>query len=505
MPNTNTTNPLWEKQEQYVDPILKQATDIYNTGAPEYYPGSTVADLAPVTIQGLNTGVDAAVGAQTDIANANTNLLTGILSGDDAATQRLAQQAAAATGSPFGGAGTFGGARHAQAATGAAADAIAARQLQASGLASNAQGVAAQPGITLTDIGSVTQDHEQAKLDADKAKYDYNANQPYNWLNQYKDALSFSGTSPGTNTTNSPTALETVVGIGSVLGGAFGLAEGGEVTPSSNYEWKMVDGRYQLVPVTQATPVNEVVEPTNTNYIPTPINVEPDVITEEEQRIKEMTEGKEGIPDHVELNPDGSIAHNDPGRNISTIGLDGDLQDTHSYSKFSQGDSFKGKDFTKAPGVGGIIGDVFKSTTIGKGLNALGVDFGGPKDGNAWSNPTTGATVDVGYGDWQVDPSLAEKAGYTVQGNTHTKGIKSFFTDRPGLSKDVTPTATTTPTTTAPTTSTPQNDGPGDGPDYSAQGDWGGASFDGHGGVSGLNQGGEVGSWEQIIRSLGVR
>ena len=222
MPTTTQSNPLWDLQAQYLPGTFQAATDIYNQGAPGYYPGSTVAGLDPVKTQGLNLGVDAALGAQTDLANTYATQLGGIAGGTDAYTQQLANQAAGATNFGYGQAGTLGSARHANAASQAAANTIADRQLSALGQIPQAQDAVAQPGQTLSQIGGVTQDYAQSLIDADKKKYDYQANQPYNWLNQYQSALAPQGISAPTTTNQQATGLETATGIASIIGGLFG-------------------------------------------------------------------------------------------------------------------------------------------------------------------------------------------------------------------------------------------------------------------------------------------
>ena len=336
MPITTQTNPLWDAQSPYLTQTFGAAQDLYNKGAPGQYGGNTVAGFDPVRAQGLNLGVDAATGAQQNIANANTNLLTGILGGTDAYTNQLAQQAAQATGSAFGKSGTLGSSRNYQAANNAAAQAIGDRQLDASRLAANAQGVATNPGQSLQDIGATTQGYQQSLADANKTNYDAQANQPYNWLKQYQNLLTPNASAP-TSTSDSATLWEKILGIGTTAAGLgvtisderaktniqdynqggqtpnlysynnqayggrpevgvmaqevaqtdpdmvrqdplsgilgvdyqglsnrypsvpssptemTGYADGGFVPQTSNFDWEMVDGRYQLVPQEQNT------------------------------------------------------------------------------------------------------------------------------------------------------------------------------------------------------------------------------------------------------------
>ena len=75
-----TSNPVADLQTPYLSDIYKQAQQQYQVGqlAPNYYPGQTVAGFDPVRAQGVNIGVDTALGAQTDLAQGQTNLLNNI-------------------------------------------------------------------------------------------------------------------------------------------------------------------------------------------------------------------------------------------------------------------------------------------------------------------------------------------------------------------------------------------------------------------------------------------
>ena len=221
--SSTSINPLWDLQAQYLPGTFQAATDIYNRGAPGFYPGQSVAGFDPVRAQGTNLAVDAALGPQQQLAGQQSDFLSGILGGTDQATSTLAQQAAQATGGAFGQSGTFGSARHAQAANNAATQQILDRQFDAADRVAGAQQTALAPAQTLTQAGRSFQDYQQDLLDADKQRYDYQANLPFNWLQQYQSALAPAGISAPTSTTQQQGG-----GIGGFLSGLFG-AEGGEV------------------------------------------------------------------------------------------------------------------------------------------------------------------------------------------------------------------------------------------------------------------------------------
>lgn len=253
MPTTTSTssNPFYDIIAPYLSKPLQRAQSLYDTGqlAPAYYPGETVAGFDPTRAQGINLGVQAGLGPQQQLADAYTSGLLGIAQGTDPTTQRLATQAAAASAPTFAGAGTIGGARHAQAANKAAADAIANRQLSALSRIPSAQAAALQPGKTLADAGSTFQDYQQAQIDADRKRYAYNVGRPTAALQQYQELLGYPNVAsyaPTTTTSTEPSGVQSAIdtglgnlagsvisGLGSSILGGFGFAGGGEIPSGS--------------------------------------------------------------------------------------------------------------------------------------------------------------------------------------------------------------------------------------------------------------------------------
>ena len=275
------SNPQWDLQAPHLSNIYGAAQDIYNQGDIGYYPGSTVAGFDPVRAQGLNLGVDAALGPQQQLAQGQTNLLSGILAGTDPGTLRAAQQAAAPINTGASNAGVLGGARANYARDAATTDAILGRQLQASSQVGQAQLNAARPGQSLADIGSTFQDHTQAGITADNARWTDQRNQPFNWLNQYRDVIGPTQAPQTTTQQETPSAFGAITGISSLLSGGL-FNQGGQVPqvptsqvaqgiyspvdtqqvnyagsnwqrPQPNYGWAIIDGRYQLVPANPGT------------------------------------------------------------------------------------------------------------------------------------------------------------------------------------------------------------------------------------------------------------
>lgn len=239
---TTTQNPLWDLQAQYLPESFRQAEQIYFQGAPQYYPGQTVAGFDPVRAEGINRGLQAAAGPQQQLADAYSQGILGIAQGTDPATQRLASQAGAAVNQAASGAGVLGGSRAQRAGQTAAADVIAGRQLQALSQIPQAQQAALAPAQTYGAAGRTQQDYQQSLIDADRDRYSYQSNLPFNWLRQYQQGLGFPGSTsaPTTSTVqNQPSGLETATGLLSLasgVGGLFGIfAEGGEVPGSFNW------------------------------------------------------------------------------------------------------------------------------------------------------------------------------------------------------------------------------------------------------------------------------
>ena len=268
---TSTQNPLWDLQAQHLPGIYDTARDIYNQGDQGPYAGSTVAGLDPVRAQGLNLGVDAALGAQTDLAKGQTDLLSGILSGTDAGTQTLANQAAQASQGIYGTGGTLGSARGQQAAANAASQAILGRQLQASGQVAQAQNNATRPGATLAGIGTTTQGQTQAEIDADVTRHQDLRNQPFNWLNQYRNVIGSPQAPTETTNTTSPSFVDQFTEGLSL----FGFAEGGEVPRTPSFSWETVDGRPQIQ-INPEGPKPSNPSATSGRYIPPVIDYNPE-------------------------------------------------------------------------------------------------------------------------------------------------------------------------------------------------------------------------------------
>lgn len=252
---TDTSNPLWNLQAEYFPEVFRQAEDIYFQGAPEYFPGKTVADLDPVQVQGLNRQV-AATGGQQGLSDALTggvqagipgiqgayDTLSGFAAGTDPVLQDLANRASQATQGQYAGAGTLGSARGTRAGAQAASDTIANTRLNAAQSLGNlglsaaqlvptAQSAALAPAQSLQEVGGFKRLYDQDLINAERERYDYNVNLPYNWLSQFSTALSPNAAAPTTQTqttSEKASGLESAVGtvgaVGSLLSGLGTIA-----------------------------------------------------------------------------------------------------------------------------------------------------------------------------------------------------------------------------------------------------------------------------------------
>lgn len=218
MPKTTTTqsteHPYWEYQKQYAPGYLDKVKEFEEAG-PQV--AGTNEDLDAGT-EGIRTGA----GTATDLAGTYADYLPGIISGDDATTQRLARQAGGAAANPYTQAGTLGSARQQRASAGAAADTIANRQMQALGMIPQAQLSQVLPGQWQQQSGMLQRGIEQEQLNA-----------PYTHLNQvgglYGFGPGFTGPQTTTTTNNQQaTGWEKFMGgLSAVTGIAklFGLSD----------------------------------------------------------------------------------------------------------------------------------------------------------------------------------------------------------------------------------------------------------------------------------------
>ena len=265
----------WEGQQPYLKDVFQQSQDFYNSGAlaPDYYSGNTIADQSNWTTQANQMQADRALNGDASISTykgAMDNIASGNAMANNAGLTALNQmttavnpyssallndaigQANASIDSGFSGAGRYGSGAHENAKADSVADltnqfysnaydkqieaATQAGQLYNSGL--DTQISASQQGQELANqaykdaemlsqAGANVDAFNQAKIDADIDRYNYDQQKALTALSNYNQLVQ--GTYGGTNTSTgkqnySPSALGTAVGGTALAGGLLDAA-----------------------------------------------------------------------------------------------------------------------------------------------------------------------------------------------------------------------------------------------------------------------------------------
>ena len=244
----------WGPQQQYLKNLFSRANTLYGTGGPQYFDGSTVADLSPQTNEALTGLFDRGMGG-SPLNQAASTQLESTINGDflnnnpyldqmydrasSAVTRSFNDVQVPGMNAVFAKSGRTGSGLHANAYDmqldnlGRTLEGLSAniyggdyanerqRMLQASALAPE---VAAQDYTDMNaalQAGSIRDAQNQAKLTDDVNRFNFNQMRPYENLNRY---ASYIGGSYGqTGQTESP-LYENNAGqaIGGALAG-FGL------------------------------------------------------------------------------------------------------------------------------------------------------------------------------------------------------------------------------------------------------------------------------------------
>lgn len=185
----------------------------YNKGAPDYYPGQTVADFSPQQQQSIQGITNLATQGNPNFSAANNELNKTISGGylnSNPYFDQVAQNVRQPTDSAFAMGGRYGSGQHDAAVAGALApyayqNYAQERQNQLSAINQVAPIDQAQyyGQQQLGNVGAAVQQQGQNVINADISKYDYNTNKDTNWLNQYLGTLN--GASGGSSTTTQPT------------------------------------------------------------------------------------------------------------------------------------------------------------------------------------------------------------------------------------------------------------------------------------------------------------
>ena len=270
----NVTDP-WSGIQPYLKNAYSAADDIYKGGAPGYYPGNLIAPQSANTQTALqNLGQRGAAGS--DITRAAQGQLQDTLSGTylngetpgfqgalNAATRPIidnyTKTIMPGMDSNFSSAGRYGSGAHAMASGDAAGglmdalgDTTSRMVYQNYGDERNRQiqGMLFAPEMAAQDYkdiaaqgeaGAAEDAYAQAQIDADLAKYNYDANKDYNWTSQYLGLLNGANGGSSTQTGPRPNPITGALGggiaglgLGSSLFGAGG-ALSSLVAPASLY------------------------------------------------------------------------------------------------------------------------------------------------------------------------------------------------------------------------------------------------------------------------------
>lgn len=237
---------------KYLDTELQngvaQSRDLYDQGAPAYYPGQTVAGFTPTQTAAQNATIARATDGSPLVNDAQTladNTINGQYLNDNPYLDQLMQtygaKANATANSTFNKSGRLGSGANVATAGQAISDATLPYLFQnyqnERGLQNSAMGQA--PTLAnqdykdlsaLSAVGDAQQTQNQANINADMTKYNYNAEAPSNWLDQYLSRINGSGANKLT-TTNQTTSQSS--GLGSTIGA--GLALGSMFVPGGQF------------------------------------------------------------------------------------------------------------------------------------------------------------------------------------------------------------------------------------------------------------------------------
>lgn len=232
-----TTSTLPANQQTNVDALLKGALDFFNSGGRSFFPGDLVADFDPLQSQGQNQIVNFAGGLGSDLVsnavgannrlldpsmldptnnplfsnvlgdlltrntqNFNENVLPGIRTGAVSSGQfggtpgeiaeALSTSRLAETNAQQGNALALG-----QQGLGLQA------MLQAIGLAPSTFNLGMAPGQAVAGVGEARQNQAQNEIQGEKARHDFEQNEPIAMLEMLRNLTGQAGTFGGTQTT----------------------------------------------------------------------------------------------------------------------------------------------------------------------------------------------------------------------------------------------------------------------------------------------------------------
>lgn len=228
---------------QYLDNDLQyglsQATNLYNQGAPAYYPGQQYADFNPTQTAAQDATIARATNGSPNVNDAQTvndNTINGDYLNDNPYLDQLMQTYGAQANSQalgtFNKSGRLGSGANVATAGKAISDATLPFLFQNYQNERGLQNQAINEAPTLANqdytdlsaldaVGDTQQAQTQKGIDQNVAAYNYNQQAPSNWLDQYLARVNGSGANHLTTTTQDQTQSS---GLGSIIGGGLTLA-----------------------------------------------------------------------------------------------------------------------------------------------------------------------------------------------------------------------------------------------------------------------------------------
>jgi hypothetical protein len=276
---TTTADP-WKPIQPYLKGAFGDAESIYQQGAPGFFPGQTVAPMSGYSQQAFQSMAERARNgnplmgqAQGEIGkilsggyldpNNNPGFQGALNAAIRPMTQAFSNEVMPGIDSSFSSAGRYGSGMQGQAYSNAQQDLARGIGDVSSNMAFNNYGMergnmmnalGMAPGFAADDwknismlglAGQGLEGYDQRMIDADRERYDYNANKDMNWLQNYVGLLGGAPPPGSTSTmkTPAPNPFMSALGLGmqgaSMLGGMGGF--GGTSAP---YNPMMVGGFY---------------------------------------------------------------------------------------------------------------------------------------------------------------------------------------------------------------------------------------------------------------------
>lgn len=228
----------WKAQQPFLEFGFNEARDIYNSGAPQYFPGETIAGIDPAQNAALDWTEQRAMAGNPLLPQAQ-NLAYSTLGGDflgagnpyfSAMSDRIGNEVTKNVNSTFGAAGRFGSGAHANALASGLSDTIGQLAYQNYGderanMMNTMQFAPALAEADYADIGRLGQAGdarrglEQGLIDDDVARFNFEQNAPWERLGNYMGLVSGGYGSSGT--TVQPTQRGSL-GAGLLGGGLAG-------------------------------------------------------------------------------------------------------------------------------------------------------------------------------------------------------------------------------------------------------------------------------------------